>query len=125
MRSGKPRERKTREMPSRPACGLVASWRGRSSRTKGVLCSKGKRAAMKRYIEYLYYIVNKKDANYSTFFENPKIRRGSGSRINLFSAFYTTCLLVVARSVTASPDDAPASRPTSPTALIFTAPTAP
>src|SRR5271165_2640011 len=79
MRSGKPRERKTREMPSRPACGLVASWRGRSSRTKGVLCSKGKRAAMKRYIEYLYYIVNKKDANYSTFFENPKIRRGSGS----------------------------------------------
>src|SRR5271157_3990506 len=78
MRSGKPRERKTREMPSRPACGLVASWRGRSSRTKGVLCSKGKRAAMKRYIEYLYYIVNKKDANYSTFFENPKIRRGSG-----------------------------------------------
>jgi hypothetical protein len=43
---GKPRERKARETLSAPAWGLVASRSGRPSRTKGVLCKSGSRAAM-------------------------------------------------------------------------------
>ena len=45
-----PRERKAREMLSAPACGLVASCKGRPSKTKGVLASKGKRAATREDI---------------------------------------------------------------------------
>ena len=50
MSWGKPKERKARDTLSAPACGLVASCRGRGSKTKGVLCSVGNRAA----IEMIY-----------------------------------------------------------------------
>jgi hypothetical protein len=46
VNGGKPKARKARETLSAPAGGRVASRSGRSSKTKGVLCGKGKRADM-------------------------------------------------------------------------------
>src|SRR5271154_4750325 len=60
---GRPKDRKARETDSNPACALVASAKGRGSRTKGVLPSKGSRADMLGYIEILYVKVNGKNAS--------------------------------------------------------------